>query len=109
MKAAEIDAIRLWCREREPEHAWSRRRVEPIVTGRHIDLVLVEASDAGEARSTFARLRYLHTGWWFLYWRDGDGSFQIYRPFPAVGEVQKVLDFLASDPDPLFWVEPGAR
>lgn len=105
MKAAEIDAIRLWCRERTPQEEWHRRRIEALVTGRHIDLERVEIADGVERRATFARLRYLHTGRWHLYWRDADGTFQIYRSFPPVDEVREILDFLESDPDPLFWAE----
>lgn len=103
MTTADIDLIRLWCREREPQDSWGERRVEPFVTGRHIDLIAVRVAGGAESRTTFARLRYMHTGWWHLYWRDAEGTFRRY-PMRPVGDVQELLDFLAGDSDPLFWV-----
>ena len=106
MRTSDIDIVRLWCRE-QPQSAGTR--VEPMVTGRHIDLELVSAPAAARdaVRTPFARLRYLHTGWWVLYWRDGGGSFHAYRNLPPSEDVPVLLAFLAADAEPLFWVEPA--
>lgn len=103
MRTADIDTVRLWCREQVPQPTWSRRRLEPLVTGRHIDLMDVRLGpDGHEAGVTFARLRYLNEVW-TLYWRDGDGTFHLYRNFTGSPDVGVLLEFLAADPDPLFW------
>lgn len=106
MRTSDIDIVRLWCRE-QPQPAGTR--VEPMVTGRHIDLQVVSTSAAAhdESRTPFARLRYLHTGWWVLYWRDGGGSFHAYRNLSPSEDVRVLLGFLAADTEPLFWVEPA--
>lgn len=104
MPTADIDTIRLWCREQVPQASWETWRVEPLVTGRHIDLFDVRIGrDGVEIRTPMVRLRYLNTHRWQLYWRDSDGTYNVYRNHPASIEVTELLEFLARDPDPLFW------
>lgn len=104
MDRSDIDAIVLWCRDRVPSDQWHFRHVEAFVTGRHIDVVAVQVrTDGHESRTPVARLRLMNSGLWTLYWRDSDGSFQPYRHFPSDARVREILDFLAADPDPLFW------
>ena len=103
MQRREIDLVELWCRERTPENGWKHHPVIPQITGRHIDLI----ADADGIKTPIARLRYFGSprgeGSWVLHWRDAEGTFQIYRNLPAADAVSEILDFLASDPDPLFW------
>ncbi len=104
MTGADIDIVRLWCREQAPQEGWARRRVEPVVTGRHIDLVVVRVDAVGaESRTPIARLRFLNTRRWQLYWRDAGGTFRVYGSLPASDDVRDLLDFLARGRDPLFW------
>ena len=112
MTAADIDVVRLWCREQAPQAGGAPGRVEPLVTGRHIDLVVVAPGAGGaESRTPFARLRYVNFGrsrylggaGWQLYWRDAEGTFRVYRHLAASGQVRDLLDFLTRDRDPLFW------
>lgn len=106
MSRADIDTITLWCRSAETAELRGDH-VEPEVTGRHIDLVVVAAPDAesgDRTRTPIARLRFMgQTGLWTLYWRDSDGAFNVYRNFPSVRSVTEILEFLAVDPDPIFW------
>nr|NLI51616.1 DUF3024 domain-containing protein [Propionibacterium sp.] len=105
MERADIDRVRLWCRDRSPQDRWAVERLECDVTGRHLDLVHVRIVPGGDdVRTPIARLLYTgQTRRWTLQWRDSGGRFQAYRHFPAVHDVREILGFLAEDPDPLFW------
>jgi len=72
--------IRLWARERVPEHLWDELKVEADVSDRHVDIVEVRPPWDGlgeHTRFPIARLRYTKaTGVWAIYWRDRNLEFQ---------------------------------
>lgn len=105
--AADVDRIRLWCRERVPEHLWDQVRVEADVTTRHVDIVEVRPPWDGVGEHTrfpIARLRYTtKTGLWSIHWRDGNLKFHEYKRKAPTKGVQPQLDWVADSGDPIFW------
>ena len=79
----DLHRIRLWARERVPEHLWDELKVEADISDRHVDIVEVRPpwDGAGEhTRFPIARLRYTKsTGLWAIYWRDRNLKFHEYK------------------------------
>ena len=103
----DLDRIRLWCRERWPEHLWDQAKVEADVADRHVDIVEVRPPWDGVGEHTrfpIARLRYTaSTGFWTIYWRDRNLKFHEYKRKRPSKQVQTLLDHIESSGDPIFW------
>lgn len=103
----DLHRIRLWARERVPEHLWGQVKVEADVADRHVDLVEVRPPWDGVGEHTrfpIARLRYTKsTGLWAIYWRDGNLKFHEYKRKRPTRNVQALLDHIGSGGDPIFW------
>lgn len=74
----DLHRIRLWARERVPEHLWDELEVEADVADRRVTIVEVRPPWDGVGEHTrfpIARLRYTRTtGLWSIYWRDRTSS-----------------------------------
>jgi hypothetical protein len=103
----DLHRIRLWARERWPEHLWDEVKVEADVADRHVDIVEVRPpwDGVGESiREPVARLRYTKTtGQWAIYWRDRNLKFHKYERQRPTKNVQALLDWIADSGDPIFW------
>lgn len=80
----DLHRIRLWVRERVPEHLWDQAKVEADVSHRHVDIVEVRPpwDGIGGEHTLFpiARLRSMRpTGQWAIYWRDRNLKFHEYE------------------------------
>ena len=79
----DLHRIRVWARERVPEHLWDKLKVEADVSERHVDIVEVRPPWDGVGEHTrfpIARLRYTKsTGLWAIYWRDRHLKFHEYN------------------------------
>ncbi len=104
---ADLDRIRLWCRERWPEAMWQQAKVEADVADRHVDIVEMRPpwDGVGEPlREPIARLRYTaSTGLWAIYWCDSNLKFHEYKYKQPAENVQALLDHIENSGDPVFW------
>ncbi len=102
----DLHRIRLWARERVPEHLWDDLKVEADVSERHVDIVEVRPSWNGREHTRFpiARLGYTKaTGLWAIYWRDRNLKFHEYKRKGPTTNVQALLDHIETSGDPVFW------
>ncbi|HLS49616.1 MAG TPA: DUF3024 domain-containing protein [Actinomycetaceae bacterium] len=103
----DLHRIRLWARERVPEHLWDQVKVEADISDRHVDIVEVRPPWDGVGERTrfpIARLRYTKsTGLWAIYWRDRNLEFREYKPKRPTKNVKALLDYIDSGEDPIFW------
>ncbi len=103
----DLHRIRLWARERVPEHLWDQLKVEADVSDRHVDIVEVRPPWDGVGEHTrfpIARLRYTQsTGRWAIYWRDRNLKFHEYKHKHPTKHVQALLDHIETSGDPIFW------
>lgn len=78
----DLHRIRLWARERVPEHLWDQVKVEADASDRYVDIVEVRPPWDGVGEHTrfpIARLRYTKaSGLWAIYWRDRNLKFHEY-------------------------------
>jgi len=85
----DLHRIRLWARERVPEHLWDELKVEADVADRRVTIVEVRPPWDGVGEHTrfpIARLRYTRTtGLWSIYWRDRTGRAVPARPHRGLG------------------------
>jgi len=91
----DLHRIRLWARERVPEHLWDEVKLGADVSDRHV----------GEhTRFAIARLRFTKsTGLWAIYWRDRHLKFHEYKRKRPTKNVQALLDHIETGGDPIFW------
>lgn len=83
LSETDLHRIRLWARERVPEHLWDQVKVEADVSDRHVDIVEVRPPWDGVGEHTrfpIARLRF-HQG-------DRPVGDLLARPQPQVPRVQ---------------------
>ena len=103
----DLHRIRVWARERVPEHLWDQLKVEADVSDRHVDIVEVRPPWDGVGEHTrfpIARLRYTQsTGRWAIYWRDRNLKFHEYKHKHPTKHVQALLDHIETSGDPIFW------
>jgi len=103
----DLHRIRLWARERVPEHLWDQVRVQADVSDRHVDIVEVRPPWDGVGEHTrfpIARLRYTKsTGQWAICWRDRNLKFHEYKRKRPTKNVQALLDHIETSGDPIFW------
>jgi hypothetical protein len=103
----DLHRIRLWARERVPEHMWDQVRVEADLSDRHVDIVEVRPPWDGVGEHTrfpIARPRYTKsTGQWAIYWRDRNLKFHEYKRERPTKNVQALLDHIEKSGDPIFW------
>jgi hypothetical protein len=103
----DVHRIRLWARERVPEHLWDQVKVEADVSDRYVDIVEVRPpwNGVGEhTRFPIARIRYTKsTGLWAIYWRDRNLKFHEYKRKRPNKNVQALLDHIETSGDPIFW------
>jgi hypothetical protein len=103
----DLHRIRLWARERVPEHLWGELTVEADVSDRHVDIVEVRPPWDGlgeHTRFPIVRLGYTKsTGLWAIYWRDRNLKFHGYKRKRPSKNVQGLLDHIATSGDPIFW------
>lgn len=97
-----------WCDQKVPEDKKDRIRIEHEVTNRHVDILECHPPWAewmnGWTQHPIARLRYTtSTGLWSIYWRDRNLKFHLYDHFRPTPNIRKVLAFLDSTKDPIFW------
>ena len=104
----DLHRIRLWARERVPEHLWDEVKVEADVSDRHVDIVEVRPPWDGVGEHTrfpIARLRYTQGDR-----RDGRSTgatatskFHEYKRKRPTKNVQALLDHIETSGDPIFW------
>ncbi len=103
----DLQRIRVWARERVPEHLWPQVRVEADVAPRHVDIVEVRPPWDGVGEHTrfpIARLRFTKTtGLWAIYWRDRNLKFHEYKWKKPSKNVESLLDHIENSGDPIFW------
>lgn len=103
----DLHRIRLWARDRVPEHLWDQLKVEADVADRYVDIVEVRPPWDGVGEHTrvpIARLRYTKSaGQWAIYWCDRDLKFHEYKRKRPNKNVQSLLDWIADSGDPIFW------
>ena len=103
----DLHRIRLWARERVPEHLWGQVKVEADVGDRHVDIVEVRPpwDGVGEhMRFPIARLRYTQArGQWAIYWRYRNLKFHEYKRKRPSKNIQSLLDYIETSGDPIFW------
>lgn len=103
----DLHRIRLWARERVPEHLWDELKVEADVADRHVTIVEVRPPWDGVGEPTrfpIARLCYTRTtGLWSIYWRDRNLKFHEYKRKAPSKNVQSLLDHIEDSGDPIFW------
>jgi hypothetical protein len=99
--------IRLWARERVPEHLCDELKVEADVSDRFVDIVEVRPPWDGVGEHTrfpIARLRHTKaSGLWAIYWRDRNLKFHEYKGKRPSKNVQALLDHVETSGDPIFW------
>jgi hypothetical protein len=102
----DLHRIRLWARERVPEHLWDQVKVEADVSDRHVDIVEVRPPWDGVGEHTripIVRLRYTKsTGLWGIFWRDHNLKFHEYKHKRPTKNIQALLDHIGSSGDPIF-------
>lgn len=109
MPEADVTRVRRWCRNRIPDHARDRVRIECEAAGRDVTVVECQrarglVSDQEWMRSPVARLRYLKSrGVWTLYWRDRDEKWHPYREVPPSPAIDDLLREVDRDPTAIFW------
>lgn len=80
----DLHRIRLWARERVPEHLWDQVKVEADISDRHVDIVEVRPPWDGVGEHTrfpITRLRHTKsTGLREIFWHDCDLLFHGGKP-----------------------------
>lgn len=103
----DLHRIRLWARERVPEHLWDELEVEADVADRRVTIVEVRPPWDGVGEHTrfpVARLRYARTtGLWSIYWRGRNLEFDEYKWKEPSRDAQSLLDHIEDSGDPIFW------
>ena len=102
----DLQRIRLWARERVPEHLWDDLKVDADISDRHVDIVEVRPpwdGDGEHTRFPIARLRHTRSTGLRAIYCDRHLKFHEYKRKRPTKNVQALLDHIETSGDPIFW------